>query len=244
MKVWHNKEKAKASLYLNVIDADNLKAIEEICTYNGKTFSMQDLAKWTLVEQHPDNREKAHIYIYSQHKLFAKKSSDITKFGEQIKKNEIPAIEVKGEGGKSTSFCCPSIHEDGYRYQILVTQEPVICNDFEGHVDNICKKYGLGYIWNGNCGNGYDNGKSSSNLIPIEELFKPDTKVLTGHNRHEAILRVMESLISRNKGSMSLYDIKALASKWNSDHLVPPLDYKDFEKQWKCAIEFIIKNNG
>ena len=206
---------------MNVIDADNLKAIEEICTYNGKTFSMQDLAKWTLVEQHPDNREKAHIYIYSQHKP-----------------------EVKGEGGKSTSFCCPSIHEDGYRYQILVTQEPVICNDFEGHVDNICKKYGLGYIWNGNCGNGYDNGKSSSNLIPIEELFKPDTKVLTGHNRHEAILRVMESLISRNKGSMSLYDIKALASKWNSDHLVPPLDYKDFEKQWKCAIEFIIKNNG
>ena len=35
-----------------------------------------------------------------------------------------------------------------------------------------------------------------------------------------------------------------LILRWNSDHCVPPLDYKDFEKQWKCAIEFIVKNNG
>jgi hypothetical protein len=173
-KMWHNRQ--KTGLYLNGIDADNLKAIEEICTYNnGKTVSIKELAKWTLVEQHADNTNKAHIYIYSKHKPFAKKSSDISKpkLGELIKNNEIPAIEVKGEGGDSTLFCCPSIHEDGYRYQILATKEPVVANDFEVHIDNICKKYGISYLWDDN-----GNSKSLSHLIPIEELFKPETKSL------------------------------------------------------------------
>jgi Bifunctional DNA primase/polymerase, N-terminal len=117
-KVWHNKQ--KSGLYLNAIDADNLRAIEEICTYDGKPISIKDLAKWTLVEQHLDDTSSMHIYVYSKSKPFAKKSSDISKpnLGELIKNNEIPAIEVKGEGGKSTLFCCPSVHEDGNRYQI------------------------------------------------------------------------------------------------------------------------------
>jgi putative DNA primase/helicase len=245
-KVWHNKQ--KYGLYLNGIDADNLKAIEEVCTYSGKTISIQDLANWTLVEQHPDNTNKAHIYIYSRHKPFAKKSSDKTarEAVKLIESNEIPAIEVKGEGGKSTLFCCPSVHQDGHRYQILGTQDPVIADDFEGHINNICKKYGLNYLWNGNGdGNGISLPSPSSHLIPIEELFKPDTRILAGHNRHEALLRVMESLISRNKNILSLDKIKGLARQLNTEQLCdPPLNDREFEKQWKCAIVFIAKNNG
>jgi hypothetical protein len=239
-RVWHNKQ--KSGLYLNGIDADNLKAIEEICTYNGKAFSIKDLAKWTLVEQHPDDTSRAHIYIYSKHKPFAKKSSDKASIesATKIESNYIPSIEVKGDGKHGTMFCCPSLHKNGRRYQILGKQEPVIADDFEKHIDNICKKHGINYLANGN-GNG--NSKSSS-LIPIEDLFKPDTKIYEGHNRHEALLRIMESLISRNRGILYLEHIKQLATKWNSVHCIPPLDNKEFEKQWKSASRFIVRNNS
>jgi hypothetical protein len=72
-KVWHNP--FKKELFLIGIDADNQKAIDEICTYKGKKLSILELAQWTLVEQHPDCLSKAHIYIYS-HNPLPKKSSD------------------------------------------------------------------------------------------------------------------------------------------------------------------------
>src|SRR5215213_9386430 len=72
-KVWHNKD--KSDLYLNGIDADNLKAIEEICTRNERSISLNELAQWTLVEQHLDDTNRAHVYVYS-HKPFTKRNSD------------------------------------------------------------------------------------------------------------------------------------------------------------------------
>ncbi len=204
-KVWHNKE--KQGLYLNGVDLDNLKAIEEICTYKGKAISIKELAQSTLVEQHQDDTNRTHIYIYS-HEPFAKKSSDKTTI-ESIKKiesSEIPAIEVKGEGRHGTLFCSPSIHESGYSYQIIGTREPVIADDFEQHIDNICRKHGISYL------DGNGNGKSlSSPLLPIEDLFKPDHKVYEGHNRHEKLLRAMESLIARNRSILSICKIQELA---------------------------------
>jgi hypothetical protein len=204
-KVWHNKQ--KSGLYLNGIDADNLKAIEEICTYDSKFISIEELAKWTIVEQHIDDTSKAHVYVYS-HKPFAKKSSDKISYNidliNKIEKSNIPAIEVKGQGQHGVLFCSPSVHKNGYNYQILGTKEPVIADDFEQHIDNICRIHGISYLENG-------NGKSSSSQIAIEDLFKPDTKIYEGHNRHEALLRVMESLISRNKAILHLEKIKGLA---------------------------------
>src|SRR6266496_3846736 len=73
-RVWHNKH--RKDLYLNCIDADNAKAIQELCSRNGNgSITLQDLARWTVVEQHADDPTKAHIYVYSS-KPFAKKSSD------------------------------------------------------------------------------------------------------------------------------------------------------------------------
>ena len=88
------------------------------------------------------------------------------------------------------------------------------------------------------CNNGNGNGKA---LSPIQELFKPDFTIFEGHNRHEALMRVMESLIARNYSILSLEEIKPLAQQWNQKHCSPPLDDKEFEKQWKCATDFIGK---
>jgi hypothetical protein len=234
-KVWHRED--KKSLYLNGIDADNLKAIEEICTRNGRSISLNELAQWTLVEQHSDDTNKAHIYVYS-HRPFAKKSSDKTSNNDLIKQkitdsNAIPAIEVKGQGQHGILFCSPSVHRNGQPYQIIGTKEPVVADDFEKHIDKICKKYGLRYLDN----NG--NGQSQPRETPIKELFNPSVKILEGE-RAVKILRIMDSLLRRNARILPLEQIRALAYNWNKEHCDPPLNDLEFEHQWNTATKFIL----
>jgi hypothetical protein len=195
------------------------------------------LAQWTLVEQHSDDPNKVHIYVYS-HRPFAKKGSDKTGNNDLIKQkitdsNAIPAIEVKGQGQHGILFCSPSIHRNGQPYQIIATKDPLIADDFEKHIDNICKKYGLTYLDN----NG--NGKSQPHKIPIKELFNPSVKILEGE-RAVKILRIMDSLIRRNARILPLEQIRALAYNWNKEHCDPPLNDLEFEHQWNTATKFIL----
>ena len=65
------------------------------------------------------------------------------------------------------------------------------------YIDRICKKYGLEY------------------LDEHAELFKADTIIYEGNNRHRAVLRVIDSLISRNRrilGTLQWNGIKRIAS--------------------------------
>jgi hypothetical protein len=196
-KVWHREDKKE--LYFTFIDTDNFKAIESICTRNGKTITLQTLAEKFLVEQHLDNQNKGHIYFYSP-VSFAGKSSDIRLISsnisttstttEDILDGKIPAFEVKGQGRHGISFCTPSIHKDGSPYEIIGALQPITLNEkqaeeLQQHLYDICKKYGIRYgaeeISEKN-----GNGKA---LTPIQELFRPETKIYQGHNRHEALLR-------------------------------------------------------
>jgi hypothetical protein len=222
-KVWHRKD--KLGYYLAVVDADNAIATQE----------MSVSAKTTLVEQHKDSPDKTHSYLYSPRPI-KKKSSDIrmtnTDLTKRLCDNEIPAVEIKCEG--SIMFCTPSVHKNGYRYEFIGADEPITlvleqANNFEKHIDSICRKHGLKYL----------EAANGNNKVPIHDLFKQDTKVYEGHNRHEALLRVAESLITRNAGILPLGQIKSLSRTWNNDHCIPPIDDKEFEKQWKCAIRFI-----
>src|SRR6185437_14163853 len=225
-KVWRGPHKDK---YLVFVDLDNQKAIDEVCSCFGAK-DLEELSDYVIVEQHKDNLSKAHLYFYSDYP-FKKKSSDVLKFKDKIKDNEIPAIEVKGQGEHGIAFCSPSIHKDGYPYEILgKTKEPKTCGkEVEQRLFNIYKKYGL-------------NTDENEQKIPIEKLFESDFVILEGHNRHEGLLRAMESLIFRNKEILSKEKIKELAYEWNQEHCNPPLDNKEFEKQWTCAIDFINKN--
>jgi P4 family phage/plasmid primase-like protien len=170
-----------------------------------------------------------------------RKSSDQAKFGDKLDKNEIPAIEVKNIG--SIFYVAPSMHRDKKTgierpYQIIGTDIPIISDDFDEHIDEVLSKYGIPYLQNG-----ADNNNNSAK-IPIDELFNENFRIYEGHNRSEALLRVMESLITRNRGILSPEQIKRLCHEWNNRHCIPPLDDKKFEQQWKCASKFIGKNNN
>jgi hypothetical protein len=115
------------------------------------------------------------------------------------------------------------------------SKEPVSANDFEQHIDITCRRYGISYLNNG-------NGNDKLSLIPIKDLFKSDTKICWGHNRHEALLRIMISLLVHNRSILSSDAIRNLAIKWNGEHCLPPLDELEFNEQWKCALRFVAKN--
>src|SRR5215472_11682822 len=89
----------------------------------------------------------------------------------RIDTNEIPAIEVK-----NVHHFVGSIHEDGYPYEFIRwVENQALYDEFPEHIDHICKKYGLQYL----DGNGRGIGD-----IPITELFKADTVIYEGNNRH------------------------------------------------------------
>ena len=138
--------------YFNGIDFDNKKAIDEICKSLGFK-DINELAKWTWVEQHKDNLDKAHIYIIST-KPFKNKGRIANK-AELESLNELPAIEVKCE--KQTMFTAPSIHQNGHPYEVLGVKEPVLCDDFEIHLDNIFRKYDIEYLNQDNSNNNHNS---------------------------------------------------------------------------------------
>jgi hypothetical protein len=221
-KVWHRDD--KKNLYFVCIDLDNKKAIDEICSIFG-VKNIEELAKIVIVEQHKDDLTRAHIYLYSTHE-FSKKSSDQQKYKTEIKSDQIPAIEVKGLGKHGISFCSNSKHKNGCCYGIDHLKEPLIFGkEIEDKLFDIYKKYNL------QVGN---NGK-----IPIKELLKEDFVVSEGHNRSEALLRVMESWLVKYRAKLSKDEIKQKAWNYNLKHFRPPLDQKKFENQWKDAQKFI-----
>jgi hypothetical protein len=124
------------------------------------------------------------------------------------------AFEAKGKGTHGIAYCAPSFHKNGCHYEIIRTAEPIClgketANELH-HLDSICKKYNLHYLENDNC--------DESSQIPISSLFVDDFKIYEGQNRHEALMRVMESLIRCNKRILPEEKIKELPQSASPKH--------------------------
>ena len=52
------------------------------------------------------------------------------------------------------------------------------------------------------------------------------------------------NLIVRNNGILSPEQVKQNARDWNNEHCDPPLDNKEFEKQWNDSLKFIAKQSS
>ena len=229
-KIWRGQFKGK---YLVAIDLDNKKAIEEFCR-----DGLEELKQRTLVEQ-TSNPEKMHIYFIVDREIPNKASDKCNaEILKKIDANEVPALEVKSNG-KGIMFCANSPHQkDGY-YHIISTLKPEIfkAQVVEDRIKGICDEYNIPYGFNRNNSTGYLS-------TTIGDLWKIETVILEGHNRHLELLRIMESELQRNRGIKPLEDIKQIVQFWNQKHCNPPLDDKEFEKQWKQAMEFIADNNN
>lgn len=196
------------------IDADNQKAIEEIYTILGivvkdKPYeSIQQLSEHFLVEQHEDDSTRAHIYFYAT-KTLGNKSSNKNNpaLSPKLAGNEIPSLEIKSDRG--IAYCSPSYHIHGHRYQISGTIEPITLDDeqidkLQEHLNILCKRYGIEYadasvLTNTDSPNTIKDHdtqeKFNEHSTLASKLWQANTIVYKGHNRHGAILSLMDSLL-------------------------------------------------
>ena len=235
----HKKGKNE-NKYLIGIDCDNKTAIEEICNRDGKTITLAELAKWTIVEQHKDDINKAHIYILST-KPFKNKGRD-PKFVQAESLNKVPAIEIKCD--KQNIFTAPSIHENGYPYEILGIKEPVLCDEFENHLDNICKKYSIEYLQRTEENNNNNNNSSKLpnslrqliNSLDIPQDFQ--YRIPEGV-RHDILLSFADSLLIKYRESKNLEELKDFFNEVNNKLCSPnPLPESEVNSIWRDALRF------
>ena len=122
---------------------------------DGKTTTLQDLAGSILLEQHPDDATKLHVYAYSKHP-FKNKGSDAGR--AWFNKETMPTIEIKGLG--CLMFSTPSMHKGGRRYQFLNQIVPGLLESLEHTINNILSKYDIEYLSKGDLRNQGHSGKS------------------------------------------------------------------------------------
>jgi P4 family phage/plasmid primase-like protien len=241
-RLYKGKNKGK---YLVGIDCDNKKAIDEICEKLGFK-DIDELSKWTWTEQHKDNLNKAHIYILSTKPLMNKGRDP--KFTELESRNQVPAIEVKCE--RQNMFTAPSIHQDGYPYEILGIQEPVLCDVFESHLDNIFRKYNIDdYLINHNVQESVNNNYNSNNNLPeplrslINWLVIPKDFQYQIHEgaRHSTMLSFANKLLIKHKynSNISRDELKKFFYEVNNNICIPtPLPDNEIKTIWRDALRF------
>jgi hypothetical protein len=216
-RVWHRED--KKDQYFTFLDADKLKAINELLSKNGKTATLQEMSQKFLIEQHKDNQEKAHIYFYSPIP-FPQKTPD-----------SILGLEVKGMGKHGIAFCSPSIHQQGQPYEIIGTSDPITltveqANEFIQHIDSICKKYGVEYL-----------DKHYTKVI-----LDSDTKIYEG-TRHRSMISITDRLLFKylDKGKTE-EQIKQMVKDINNTRCVPlPLPDREIEDIFKDALDYVRK---
>ncbi|KKM79065.1 hypothetical protein LCGC14_1353680 [marine sediment metagenome] len=215
-RVFHNE--AKKHLYLCAIDADNKKGIDEL------TGDIEKLAKKTIVERHA-NLNKAHVYFYTTTPM-QKKSSDAVNLEilEKMKNDEVPSLEVKGDGTHGIMYCSPSPHKDGSNYDIIGTKKLCIMDEVGEVINKICDKYSL--------------GRGNDNKVPMTILMEDDTRIIEGSNRHEAIMRYAESMLRKYPQMEKSVFIEVIKAK-NKLMCSPPLSNIELNTQIECAMNFI-----
>lgn len=227
------KDNNNSHLYLVAIDLDKKEAIEEFCSLNGKNITLKELAEKTIVEQHEDDLNRAHIYMLSPIP-FPGKGPD-SKIG----------IEVKSKAEHGIMFCSPSFHKNGQRYQIIGTTEPCVLNNIQAiemiqHINNICKRHGIEYVEK-------KNGLRVElrNIIKNLKIRNNIEIVIHEGERHDQLISVANSLLFRHyhekkDGTNNAVKLKAFLEEINLKFCKPePLSQDELDTIWNSCIEFV-----
>jgi phage/plasmid-associated DNA primase len=148
--------KDREGLYLVGLDFDKQKAIDEFCTRDGKTVTLQNLANKFLVEQHDDRPDKAHLFFYAPFQFSVKRPDNII------------GIEVKSSPRHGLMRVAPSVTEKGQALEIIGAKEPPVLDQGQAiellqRLDQICVNNGVEYLSDKKGGG---NGSKSSYLVP------------------------------------------------------------------------------
>jgi P4 family phage/plasmid primase-like protien len=187
--------KDREGLYLVGLDFDKQKAIDEFCTRDGKTASLQELAEKFLVEQHDDSPDKAHVFFYAPFRYPVKRPDNII------------GIEVKSSPRDGLMRVTPSMTEKGIPLKIIGATDPPVLSQQEAtevlqHLNHICINSGVEYL-DKKGANGSASGNSSYITPALREVIKSlripfdnkDGIKIPGGYRNVTLLSVADSIL-------------------------------------------------
>ena len=215
--VWRGQFKG---FYLCMVDLDNQKAIDELFPKG-----LQHIGHKTLVEQHLDRPDKAHVYFYTKEPAHKKSSS-----GNNDDESR-PAIEVKGHGTHGIHIVTPSIHADGHHYEIVsIVRNPSLVNDIEKQVQTVCEKYGISYL---------DERIEIAAKTDAAKYLEDDFKIGESEGRRPALLSVCNRWYWERQKKLddpkTFDEVLKLARQWNKQHCIVLLSDDQVEYQNECA---------
>lgn len=229
-KIWKGENSGK---YLIAIDIDKEKGLKEFLSINGKVTTIEEFASKTLVEQRRDDTNRAHVFFISPIP-FPSKGTD-SKSG----------IEVKGEGIHGLIFVSPSIHKNGYPYEIIGTKNIANLNQKQAleltrRINDICVKNGLKYLEK------EENSKLTPQIREMINKLEIDNSILIPEGeRHITLLSLANSLLIRHpiNAKVSVDKLKKFFENVNSQLCKPyPLPQKEIDVIWEDAIDFVENN--
>ena len=243
-KVWRGKYEGK---YLACIDIDNKKGIEEFLSHFGEFNSLDKLAQKTIVEQHKDNPERAHIYFIVQ-KPLSKKSGIGTNHTGNDDRDNVPAIEVKSEGRNGTMIVTPSIHKYGQPYEIIGTKDIQVLDigeteKLEDFLNHIYRKYSSTLVQIPSKDQKWTNISVllSAELRDIAKSLRINnlhTRILKG-TRSNTLISFGRTLLNYHYKFQDLNTLKEFFFQVNSDLCDPPLPEKEIEAIWNKDLEYL-----
>jgi hypothetical protein len=227
--------------YLICIDIDNKLGIDEFLFHFTETKSLEELAKKTIVVQHEDAKdERSHIYFITEKPV--SKKAGIKGFN---KENNVPAIEVKSDSSTYV-VCPPSVHQNGYPYQIIGTKQIQILDETESQnlqhaLDKIHQKYCSSNNFNPSTGNFPNLTDELKNITKTLKIDSVSRKISIG-NRNNTLLVVADSIISNHYGSKDIEVLEKFFFEVNQKLCEEPLDEKELDSIWIQATSFIEKS--
>ena len=217
--VWRGQFK---EFYLCMVDLDNQRAIDDLFSKG-----LPHIGHKTLVEQHLDRPDKAHVYFYTKEPAHKKAISG------NKEDNSRPAIEVKGHGTHGIHIVTPSIHTDGHPYEITsIVRYPSWVNDIEKQVQTVCEKYEIPYL---------EKRFEMTAKTDAAKYLEPDFKIGESEGRRPALLSVCNRWYWEKQKKLEepkTFDkVLELARKWNEDHCTVLLSDDQVEYQNECAFK-------
>lgn len=129
-RAWHKE--GTTPLWLVSLDFDKIEPLEDFVRECGYS-SIAELGKHTLVVQHDDDKNRAHVHFYTP--------IPIPKLGAHHAKG----IEVKSDGTGLLLFP-PSIHKNNCPYRAIGTENPAVMEGLAEKIDAVCKKHSVEYL--------------------------------------------------------------------------------------------------
>lgn len=224
----------KMGLYLASIEWDKLLGFTELFMTDGKARSVEQVGREHYIEQHLDDLEKGHPWIYTPI-VFPKKNA-----------YTVLGLEVKGLGEHGIVMSSPSFHKNDYPYQAVGILEPVIYSEDHAidlllRIDRICRKHDIKYL--SRDGNGSRGGSLSTKIKTMLKNLEIDyTLEMHDGQRHQAMIAIANSLLFRHSRVRSHEWLKEFFLCINRELCRPvSLPEREALKIWNDAVEYVAK---